>query len=767
MSKFSVNQIKCLSSTFILLLSYQSLAFANPSINKKLNLKKIPHSIAQSFPANQDVLVPNPRILIDGKPVEMSPQQAPPPFLPRAVAPPVGDMSVSTSPIVSDRIQFLLSDPVIPRLSLRQAPIDEVLRVLGELAQVNVIYDYNIESNASSTSNAPNGDNAQPVIPKVTLDITNEKVSSIFNNLLALYRLEAVASPDNPRLILISKSLPYSVNNTISRTFRLNQAKAVSLAGQLALLGATSQQIVETIERTVLEGREDTAGGAASNVRSALESQVATTRKFVIEPLTANSGSNINSGTPLPLRRLNVTADERTNTITLTGTPRQIQIASDFIVQSDIRLRQVAVNVKIVDVQLDQQDSFGASFSFGIDNTGVVQDGGIGVINFGTNNRNVDPNSWRQVDGQLVPAYNEQISITEGFSNNLANDLTSNLANSLNQSSNSNLTDNLNRNFTDTINRTLSQFGNTSNFSRDQVENLSRALTENLTNSVANTLNQSDSNALTRNITDSVARTVSRTLQGLPLASPNSGQISPFGTNADPNNPRNSANIRPGSNFNVPQAFLAQIRANISSGNAKILTDPTLVVQEGQIGSIALVENVVTSVNTQIDQLSGVRTTTPVLEEAGLTLGVSIEKIDDNGFISLKVNPTVSAPGNAQIFRSGVGADNVITPLVVRTVDSGLIRLRDGQTLILSGIIQDGERTQVSKVPILGDLPLIGSLFRSTFKDKTRSEVIVMLTPQILDDSEGYSGFGYNYTPSRETGKYLRDRGLNVPSTPY
>jgi type IV pilus assembly protein PilQ len=416
--------------------------------------------------------------------------------------------------------------------------------------------------------------------------------------------------------------------------------------------------------------------------------------------------------------------------------------------------------VKVVDVQLNQADSFGSSFSFGIDNTGVVQDGGIGVINFGTNNQNVDPQEWRRdANGNLIPAYDEQITITEDFSRNLADNLTNNLE----ESTNTELTDQLTRDFQDTINRTLSQFGNTSEFSRNQVETLQRALTDNLTRNIDNTIGRE----VTEDVLNNIGRTVSRTLQGLPLASPNSGQIAPFGTNADPTQPRNTAASRPGGNFNVPQAFLAQIRANISSGNAKILTDPTLVVQEGQVGTVELVENVVTSVSTSIQGENNERVTTPVIEPAGLTLNVVVQKIDDNGFINLRVNPSISAPGNPQVFRSGVGADNVITPLVERTVSSGLIRLRDGQTLILSGIISDVERTQISKVPILGDLPIIGSLFRSTFKDKTRSEVIVMLTPQVIDDSEGYSGFGYNYTPSRETGKYLRDHGLNVPTTPY
>lgn len=734
MIKFSLNQIRFLSSSAVILLSWQSLALANPSLNKKLKIKNIPNSIAQSFPSNEDVLVPNPSIKIDGKSVEMS-QPTPPPFLPRAVAPPVGDMSVSNVNTSSPTIN-LGTNITVPRLVLRDAPTTEVLALLSRAAGFNIIF-----TDKSSSEGATN---------TVSLDLENEPVQDVFNSVLMISGLKASLQG---KTIFVGSKLPPTVKNAITRSIRLNQYSAIGAASFLNSQGA---------QGNIVEIKEETKDGK-------------TTRTFEVKKLESAEKDN----EYLVLKGLTVHADPINDTVTLVGEPNLVQTATSFLTQLDVRRRQVAVNVKVVDVQLDQQDSFGSSFSFGIDNTGVVQDGGVGVINFGTNNQNVDPQQWRTsgvegpltsqgyTDNSLVDPYLQQVTITEGFTNNLANNLSNNLANTLNQSTNTNLTDNLNRNFTDTINRTLSQFGNTSTFTRDQVETLSRALTQNLTNSVANTLNQSETSGLTQAITDNVARTVSRTLQGLPLGSPNSGQITPFGSNADPTSPGTTANIRPGRNFNVPQAFLAQIRANVTSGNAKILTDPTLVVQEGQVGTVELVENVVTSVNTSIDQLSGVRTTTPVIEPAGLTLNVAIQKIDDNGFINLQVNPEISAPGTPQIFRSGVGADNVITPLIERKVSSGLIRLRDGQTLILSGIISDGERTQVSKVPILGDLPIIGSLFRSTYKDKARSEVIVMLTPQVIDDSEGYSGFGYNYTPSRETGKYLRDRGLNVPTTPY
>ena len=154
------------------------------------------------------------------------------------------------------------------------------------------------------------------------------------------------------------------------------------------------------------------------------------------------------------------------------------------------------------------------------------------------------------------------------------------------------------------------------------------------------------------------------------------------------------------------------------------------------------------------------QTTTPVIGKAGVILTVNVERIDDNGFISMSVNPTVSAVGASQNFDSGSGAVNVLNLLSTRELNSGLVRLRDAQTLILSGIIQDQERTTISKVPFLGDIPLLGSLFRSTDKTNERAEVIVLATPQIVGED---AGIGSNYTPSQESREILKQGGVEMP----
>jgi type IV pilus assembly protein PilQ len=146
---------------------------------------------------------------------------------------------------------------------------------------------------------------------------------------------------------------------------------------------------------------------------------------------------------------------------------------------------------------------------------------------------------------------------------------------------------------------------------------------------------------------------------------------------------------------------------------------------------------------------------TAVKDRAGLQLGVAIDRVDDNGFVSLRVNPIIRTPTGNPIQLSTGANTNSITLLGERSLQSGLIRLRDGQTLIVSGIIRDEERVQANKIPILGDLPIIGSLFRSTDKTNQRAELIVLLTPQILDDSDR-SNFGYQNSISPDARQMLQ-----------
>jgi type IV pilus assembly protein PilQ len=192
------------------------------------------------------------------------------------------------------------------------------------------------------------------------------------------------------------------------------------------------------------------------------------------------------------------------------------------------------------------------------------------------------------------------------------------------------------------------------------------------------------------------------------------------------------------------------LEASIESGHAKLLTDPTLLVQESETARVDLGDEII-----QIDP-SG----SPVIGTAGLSLSINISRVDDNGFINMSIAPTISTIADTRNI-STVAYAGPVDLLVKRQLLSGQIRLRDNQSLILTGVIQDVDRQTISKVPFFGDLPILGALFRSESTENTRNEVVIVVTPRILDDSEYASQYGYTYQPGTEVQRVLDNN--NVP----
>ena len=216
----------------------------------------------------------------------------------------------------------------------------------------------------------------------------------------------------------------------------------------------------------------------------------------------------------------------------------------------------------------------------------------------------------------------------------------------------------------------------------------------------------------------------------------------------------NLGNVLSGNVLSLTKNFLAQVFLEVQNENAKILTNPTLVVQEGSSAQVNLTEQVFSGFESSRetdDNGDTIITTKPIIQNAGVILNVTVDRIDDNGFIALSLSPEVSAVSNNSFISGGSAA----FLLQQRRLETGELRLRDGQTLVLSGIIRDSDRSTVTKVPILGDIPLLGRLFRRENKSRERGELVVLVTPQILDDSD-QSTFGYQYNPSSGIAPLIR-----------
>ena len=658
-------EVKELSNKAVTNLKQSYKSAVNPTKNK--DNKKT--EIASKDNTDSDVLIPNPKIVIDDNRLNDIKERVYkaqgsdlPETLPRAVAPPVGDMAVSNISTMPDMVD-LGSRALVPRLVLRDAPVREVLSLLARSANLNIVFATDEEQGGGRNNNEETG-------PTISLDLENQPVQEVFNSVLLVSGLNANRRGN---LIYVGEKLPSQARNLISRTIRLNQVPAENAALYLASQGAKGKILTTNPEEIV-----DAETGRV-------------TQKNDVEPelKNLNEGDDENTASqPLLLRDLQVATDKRLNAITLVGEPRKVEAATAMLTQLDARRRQVSVNVKVLDVNLLNQDIFNSSFSFGVNDTFFSQDNGSAVLNFGDSR---PPNNAEATNSQVFPTvsalqYPADIEPTAflDIQNSPFGDITQGL-----------------NNFTGRVSPyARPSFGTNNNVFQPGLSDI--------------------------DIDDEGGITYEYSLPSL---------------------------------YEFPKKFLAQLESQITSGNAKILTDPTLMVQEGQQATVKLVQNIVEQVKTEIDRESGTRTILPVIAEAGVVLTVNVERIDDNGFVSMSVSPTVSSIGATQNFDSGGGAVNELNLLSKRELSSGLVRLRDGQTLILSGIIQDQERTTISKVPVLGDIPLLGSLFRSTDKANERAEVIVLLTPEIVEEDAGVAS---NFSPSKESREVLNREGVGL-----
>jgi type IV pilus assembly protein PilQ len=202
-----------------------------------------------------------------------------------------------------------------------------------------------------------------------------------------------------------------------------------------------------------------------------------------------------------------------------------------------------------------------------------------------------------------------------------------------------------------------------------------------------------------------------------------------------------------------PNKIFDYLAASVISGNAKSLADPTLLVQEGESAKVEAVTSVITNVSSTSNS-NNTTTSSTTRENAGLTLKVDVIKIDDNGFVTLNLRPEVSIanPSGGEGLVGGVRVS--LNNITKRSLDSGKVRLRDGQALFLTGVMQENMFTSATKWPVLGDLPFFGQFFRKTNTGRRKSELVIVVTPRIIDDEQGGS-YGYGFQPSSAEARRL------------
>ncbi len=458
-------------------------------------------------------------------------------------------------------------------LNLKDADALETLNLIGKLGNYGIIIIEDRNSKEESPKRA-----------KITADFQNVDISDVFNSILLSADLQAILENN---IIFIGKNiLNKSLKPKFSKTFRLNQVNAASVADYLSTLGAQISKVM--LISGSINGQE--VGDSFLNKK-----------EFKDEDINSYA---IDKG---PLFGLVGTADLRLQTITLIGSKDLMKTAEKYIRSLDVRHRQVALTIKIIDVSLTKSDIKNNVFELRTGDTRFINNSGLGLVT-----------------GNTAP---------------------------------------VNRPVNDTIAPNI----------------IAGGLTE------GNFLNW-----LEAKITNENAKV---------LASPT---------------------LILGENSNA-----------LSSGAASVddgLNSATIGRPFKNEGFIKVGETVVTGFTQTANE--GVVTCTAEEGTAGITFGAKVEKIDDNGYVSFALSPAISSVTKS-VEIAGCGIQNTLS---VRKLDTGSIRVKNGDTLILTGVLQDSDSASTAKVPILGDIPLLGSLFRNNTTQKRKSELIILVTPRILKD---------------------------------
>lgn len=163
------------------------------------------------------------------------------------------------------------------------------------------------------------------------------------------------------------------------------------------------------------------------------------------------------------------------------------------------------------------------------------------------------------------------------------------------------------------------------------------------------------------------------------------------------------------------------LKALATKGYAKILAEPNLLVKSGQEGNFLAGSRIPYSI---VTSAGGLAATTLVYETVGVKLKFKPEVLE-NGLINLKIDPAeVSSI-------AGTMAVNGYPIIDTRTVQTN-VELKDGESLIMAGLLQEEQIKTMSKIPLLGDIPILGALFRSTQDDLKEKELVFFITPKVV-----------------------------------
>lgn len=194
------------------------------------------------------------------------------------------------------------------------------------------------------------------------------------------------------------------------------------------------------------------------------------------------------------------------------------------------------------------------------------------------------------------------------------------------------------------------------------------------------------------------------------------------------------------------QRVSAALSALARDGRLQVLSSPRLSTLNNQKAILRVVrEEAYFLQNSQITPSGGfgqpiiTTTLTPLIVPVGIVLDIQ-PQVGEDGMITLAVNPSVSEVAEIRTQSVRDSAGNVLAsanlPVVDRRDLDTVVRMKNGETLVLAGIIRSKESSDDSGIPFLRKLPFIGALFTKREKSKVHTELAIFITPTLVEDSD-------------------------------
>jgi type II secretory pathway component GspD/PulD (secretin) len=174
------------------------------------------------------------------------------------------------------------------------------------------------------------------------------------------------------------------------------------------------------------------------------------------------------------------------------------------------------------------------------------------------------------------------------------------------------------------------------------------------------------------------------------------------------------------------KAFEVVLDFLINDGKAKLLADTKLATMNNRTATIHIGDIVPYVVTTYAAGAAGVTEQAKIEKErVGIKLNIT-PHVSEDGYITTTVEPEVSS------IIGFVGPNDEI-PWVKTRKASTMVRVKDGETIIIAGLLNEEKTSQISKLPILGHIPILGKLFQHTYIENKKTDLIVEITPQLIE----------------------------------